>query len=78
VAELRALLLVPVDPLLHGINVDERQRVRAGQQRRLPCQRDQELPAGLALLLTRPAPGGSGQRSIRTGTRPGDDPKRGG
>jgi Domain of unknown function (DUF1707) len=36
------------------------------------------IPIPIALLLTTPAPGISGQRSIRTGTRPGRDPKRGG
>jgi len=44
-AELRAFLLVPVDPLLRRVDVDEGQHVRAGQQRRLPRQPGQELPA---------------------------------
>ena len=34
VPERGALLVVAVDPLLHRVDVDERQRVRAGQQRR--------------------------------------------
>jgi hypothetical protein len=33
VPELRALLLVPVDAFLHRVDVDERQRSRAGKQR---------------------------------------------
>jgi len=33
VPELRALLVVAVDAFLHGVDVDERQRARAGQQR---------------------------------------------
>ena len=36
VPEPRALLLVPVDAFLHRVDIDERQHIRAGQQRRLP------------------------------------------
>ena len=50
VAELRALLLVPVDAFLHRVDVDERQGARAGQQRRLPGQLREELPARLLQL----------------------------
>ena len=50
VPEPGALLLVPVDPLLHRVDVDERESVRAGQQRRLPGQLRQELPARLLQL----------------------------
>ena len=48
--EPRALLVVAVDAFLHGVDVDERQHVRAGQQRRLPRQFRQELPARLLQL----------------------------
>ncbi len=44
VPERGALLAVPVDPLLHGVDVDERQRVPAGQQRRPQGQLAQQLP----------------------------------
>jgi hypothetical protein len=50
VPELRSLLLVPVDPFLHRVDIDERQRARTGQQRRPPRQRGQELAAGLLQL----------------------------
>ena len=56
VPEPRALLLVPVDPLLHRVDVDERQGVRAGQQRRPPGQFRQQLP-GRLLQLGDVAPG---------------------
>ena len=51
--ERRALLLVPVDPLLLRVDVDERERVRAGQQRRAAGQLRQELPARLLQLAAR-------------------------
>ena len=71
VAELRALLLVPVDPLLHRVDVDERQGVRAGQQRRLPGQLREELPARLLQLADVP-PGIGAQ--VRTERGRGADP----
>ena len=58
VPEFRALLGVPVDPLLHRVDVDERQHLPAGQQRRLPRQFREELPAGL--LQLRDVPPGIG------------------
>ena len=67
--ELRALLLVPVDPFLHRVDVDERQRARAGQQRRLPRQLRQELPARL-LQLGDVAPGIGAQVRAQRGRRP--------
>jgi hypothetical protein len=50
VAERRALLLVPVDPPLRRVDVDERQHAGAWQQRRLPGQLRQQVPADLAEL----------------------------
>ena len=47
VAEPRALLAVPVDPLLRRVDVDEGQHVRAGQQRRPAGEAGQQFPAGL-------------------------------
>jgi hypothetical protein len=44
------LLVVAVDAFLHRVDVDERQHIRAGQQRRLPGQLRQELPARLLQL----------------------------
>jgi hypothetical protein len=40
---LGALLGVPVDPFLHRVHVDERQHIRAGQQRRSRRQFRQQL-----------------------------------
>ena len=54
VAEPRALLLVPVDAFLHRVDVDEREGARAGQQRRLPGQLREELPAAFSSWLTFP------------------------
>ena len=44
VPERGALLAVPVDPFLHRVDIDERQRVPAGQQRRPPGQLAQQQP----------------------------------
>ena len=44
VPEPRALLLVPEDAFLHRVDIDERQHIGAGQQRRLPSEPGQELP----------------------------------
>ena len=71
VAELRALLLVPVDPLLHRVDIDEREGFRAGQQRRLPGQLREELPARFLQLADVP-PGIGAQ--VRTERRRGADP----
>jgi hypothetical protein len=46
----RALLVVAVDAFLHRVDAGERQHIRAGQQRRLPGQLRQELPARLLQL----------------------------
>ena len=69
VPEPGALLVVPVDPFLHRVDVNERQRSRAGQQRRLPGQRDQELPARL-LQLADVSPGIAAQVRPQRGRRP--------
>jgi hypothetical protein len=69
VPEPGALLLVPVDAFLHRVDVDERQRARAGQQRRPPGQRRQELPARL-LQLGDVAPGIAAQVRAQRGRRP--------
>ena len=45
-----ALHAMPVDPFLHRVEAEERQGLRAGQQRRLPRQFRQKLPARLLLL----------------------------
>jgi hypothetical protein len=50
VAERRALLLVPVDPPLRRVDVDERQHAGAGQQVGAAGQLRQQLPADLAEL----------------------------
>jgi hypothetical protein len=73
VPEPRALLAVPVDPLLHRVDVNERQHARAGQQRRLPHEPGQELPAGL-LQLGDVAPGIRSAGAIRAWT--GRGPRR--
>ena len=67
--ELRALLVVAVDAFLHGVDIDERQRARAGQQRRLPRQLRQELPARL-LQLADISPGIRAQVRAERGRRP--------
>jgi hypothetical protein len=69
VPEPGALLLVPVDPFLHRVDVNERQRARAGQHRRPPGQRDQELPARLLQLADIP-PGIAAQVRAQRGRRP--------
>ena len=69
VPEPRALLVVAVDAFLHGVDIDERQRARAGQQRRLPGQLRQELPACL-LQLGDVAPGIAAQVRAQRGRRP--------
>jgi hypothetical protein len=62
-AELRALLGVPVDAFLHGVDVDECQGVRAAQ-RRLPGQLRQGTPG-------RPSPARlADHRIFRTSTKP--------
>jgi len=71
VPEPRALLAVPVDPFLHRVDAGERQGVRAGQQRRLPGQFRQELPACL-LQLGDVAPGITAQ--VRAQRGQGADP----
>ena len=63
-AERRALLLVPVDPLLHRVDVDERQHVLAGQQRGAAGQLGQQQPVHLPQLEHVPP----GER--RAGTSP--------
>ena len=68
VPEPGALLVVPVDPFLHPVDVNERQSSRAGQQRRLPGQRDQELPARL-LHLADVSPGIAAQVRPQRGRR---------
>jgi hypothetical protein len=47
VAEAGAFLLVPVDPLLRRVDVDEGQDIGPGQQRRLAREPGQEPAAGL-------------------------------
>jgi hypothetical protein len=69
VPEPRALLGVPVDPLLHRVDVDERQHFPAGQQRRLPRQARQEPPARLLQLGDVP-PGVRAQMRAERGRRP--------
>jgi hypothetical protein len=49
VARLRALLVVPVDPFLRRVDIDERQRILGGPQRHLPGKRQQH-PAHLLHL----------------------------
>jgi hypothetical protein len=71
VAEPGALLVVPVDAFLHRVDVDERQGARAGQQRRLPGQFREELPACL-LQLGDIAPGIAAQVRAQRGR--GADP----
>jgi hypothetical protein len=61
---------------LHRVDVDERQRARAGQQRRPAGQRDQELPAGL-LQLGDVAPGIAAQVRAERGRRPDAAEQRG-
>ena len=68
--EPRALLLVPVDAFLHRVNINEREGFRAGQQRRLPGQLREELPARLLQLGDVP-PGITAQ--VRTQCRRGAD-----
>jgi hypothetical protein len=70
-AELRALLFVPVDPFLHRVDIDEREGFSAGQQRRLPGQLRQKLPARFLQLADVP-PGIGAQ--VRTERRRGADP----
>jgi hypothetical protein len=48
--ERRALLGVPVDPLLLRVDVDEGQDVRPGQQRGAAGQLRQDLPVDLLQL----------------------------
>ena len=68
-AERRALLLMPVDPLLHRVNVDERQHVRAGQQRCAAGQLRQQQPVHLPQLEHVP-PGERAQERAQRGRRP--------
>ena len=69
VAERRPLLAVAVDPLLHRVDVDERQHILAGQQRRPAGQFGQQQPAGL-LGLPGAAPGERPQKRPQRGRRP--------
>jgi hypothetical protein len=69
VAEPGAGLRVPVDPFLHRVDIDERQHVRAGQQRRGLRQPGQEHPAGL-LQLPGAAPGERAQERPQCRRRP--------
>jgi hypothetical protein len=71
VAEPRAFLLVAVDPFLRGVDVDEGQDVRAGQQRCLAGEPGQQFPAGL-LDLQDVSPGIRAQ--VRTERGRGADP----
>ena len=66
--EPRPLLLVAVDAFLHRVDVDEGEDARAGQQRRLPGQLRQELPARL-LQLAHVAPGIRAQVRAQRGRR---------
>jgi hypothetical protein len=68
VPEPGALLVVAVDAFLHRVDVNERQGARAGQQRRFPRQRDQELPARL-LQLAHVAPGIGAKVGAQRGRR---------
>ncbi len=68
-AERRALLLVPVDPLLHRVDVHERHRVLAGQQRGPAGHPGQQQPAHL-LQLQHIAPGEGAQERAQRGRRP--------
>jgi hypothetical protein len=47
-------LVVPVDPFLHGVDVNEGQGARAWQQRRPPGQFREGLPAAFSSWLTLP------------------------
>ena len=69
VPEPGSLLLVPVDPFLHRVDVDEGQGARAGQQRRPPGQLRQELPARLLQLADVP-PVIAAQVRAQRGRRP--------
>ena len=60
---------MPVDPPLHRVDVHERELVRAGQQRRLPGQFRQQLPAR-RLQLADIAPGERAQERPQRGRRP--------
>ena len=51
---LAPVLLMPVDPFLHRVDVNERQGARARQQRRPPGQRDQEPRPAFSSWLTFP------------------------
>ena len=67
-AERRALLLVPVDAFLHRVDVEERHRVLAGQQRRAAGQVRQQQPAHL-LQLEHVPPGERAQERSQRGRR---------
>jgi hypothetical protein len=71
VAVLRALLLVAVDPVLGRVDVDEREGLRAGQQRGRLAQAGQELAVGL-LQLADVSPGERPQERAEGGR--GADP----
>jgi hypothetical protein len=69
VAERRALLLVPVDTLLHRVDVQEGHGVLAGQQRGPAGQVCQQQPAYL-LHLQHVSPGEGAQERAQRGRRP--------
>jgi len=66
VPERRALLGVPVDPFLLGVDIDEGQDIRPGQQRGTAGQLRQDLPVDLAQL-----------KDIAPGERAQERPQRG-
>ena len=67
--ERRALLLMAVDAALHRVDVHERQHVRAGQQRRLPGQLREQVPAR-RLQLADITPGERAQERPQRGRGP--------
>ena len=69
VPEPGALLLVPVDPFLHRVDVHERQHVLAGQQRRPAGQFRQQLAVHRLQLADVP-PGVRAQVRAQRGRRP--------
>jgi hypothetical protein len=68
-AEGRTLFLVPADPFLHRVNVDEREHVRPGQQWGAAGQFAQELPVRL-LQLEHVPPGEGAQERAQRGRCP--------